>query len=303
MWSRFPCRRSRRRHAGRDQALHRQSATGTAGRISRGSREPRDRHAAAFLGRQAAGCRVARPHPYFATSFAEGDSLDVALKQFGPAALPDLVPRVRALAGVLDAAASRGILHGALHPRDVTVSESETTLTGLGVWPILAVHGERLPIRRPYRAPELGEGAITAAGDQFSLAALAYEWMTSRRAPSAFVGGDMAPVPGADREALATIFARALHPDPRPAVRVLRRVRHRVGRSRGADGRRGRRVRDRGSTAEAWPNAGGAIPSAGKHCRGRTGVRTGCGPRRRTADIFPAETDEAAPRGGPLVRC
>ncbi len=60
--------------------------------------------------------------PYFATSFAEGDSLDVALKQFGPAALPDLVPRVRALAGVLDAAASRGILHGALHPRDVTVS-------------------------------------------------------------------------------------------------------------------------------------------------------------------------------------
>ena len=152
--------------------------------------------------------------PYLATSFAEGDSLDVALKQFGPAALPDLVPRVRALAGVLDAAASRGILHGALHPRDVTVSEAETTLTGLGVWPILAAHGERLPIRRPYRAPELGEGAMTAAGDQFSLAALAYEWMTGRRAPSAFVGGDMAPVPGADREALAAIFARALHPDP-----------------------------------------------------------------------------------------
>jgi PEGA domain len=152
--------------------------------------------------------------PFLATSVAEGDSLDVALKQFGPAALPDLVPRVRALAGVLDAAASRGILHGALHPRDVAVSEFETTLTGLGVWPILAAHGERLPIRRPYRAPELGEGAMTPAGDQFSLAALAYEWMTGRRAPSAFVAGDMAPVPGADREALAAIFARALHPDP-----------------------------------------------------------------------------------------
>jgi hypothetical protein len=55
---------------------------------------------------------------------------------------------------------------------------------------------------------------MTAAGDQFSLAALAYEWMTGRRAPSAFVGGDMVPVPGADREALAAIFARALHPDP-----------------------------------------------------------------------------------------
>lgn len=152
--------------------------------------------------------------PYLVTSFAPGDSLDVALKQFGPAALTDLVPRLRVLARALDEAAEARVLHGALHPRDVLVSDTTTMLTGLGVWPILARAGERLPIRRPYRAPELSDAAITAAGDRFSLAALAYEWTTGRRAPSAFVAGDMAPITGADRIALGRIFARALHADP-----------------------------------------------------------------------------------------
>jgi hypothetical protein len=152
--------------------------------------------------------------PFLVTSFAPGDSLDVALKHFGPAALVDLIPRLRALAAALDAAATRGLVHGALHPRDVLVSETETTLTGLGVWPVLARAGVRLPRRNPYRAPELGDGAVSAAADQFSLGALAYEWMTGRRAPSMFVAGDMAPVPGADRDALANLFAVVLNADP-----------------------------------------------------------------------------------------
>jgi serine/threonine protein kinase len=152
--------------------------------------------------------------PYLVTSFAQGDSLDVALKQFGPAAIVDLVPRLRTLARALDAAASDDVLHGALHPRDVLVSDSSTVLAGLGIWPILVRAGERYPIRRPYRAPELSDSTASAAGDQFSLAALAYEWMTGRRAPSTFVAGDMAPIAGADRELLGSIFGRALHADP-----------------------------------------------------------------------------------------
>ena len=152
--------------------------------------------------------------PYLVTSFAQGDSLDVALKQFGPAAIVDLVPRLRMLARALDAAAGDEVLHGALHPRDVLVSDTSTGMTGLGIWPILAHAGVRLPVRRPYRAPELSEAAISAAGDRFSLAALTYEWMTGRRPPSTFVAGDMAPIAGADRELLGLIFARALHADP-----------------------------------------------------------------------------------------
>lgn len=152
--------------------------------------------------------------PYLVTAFAAGDSLDVALKQFGPAAMVDLFPRLRTLARTLDACAARGVLHGALHPRDVIVSESQTVLSGLGVWPLLVRHGERLPARRPYRAPELTDAAITAAGDRFALAALAYEWMTGRRVPSAFVAQDMAPLPGLDTQAVGRVFARSLHADP-----------------------------------------------------------------------------------------
>lgn len=152
--------------------------------------------------------------PYLATTFATGDSLDVALRQFGPAALEDLVPRLRALAMALDAAAARGILHGALHPRDVLVSEIDTALTGLGVWPLLGEMGVRLPARRPYRAPELTDAGVSAEGDQFALGALAYEWMTGRRAPALFGLSDMAPLPGADRERMAHVFARALHASP-----------------------------------------------------------------------------------------
>jgi len=152
--------------------------------------------------------------PYLTTSYAAGDSLDVALKQFGPAVLVDVVPRLRGLASTLDAAAHRDVWHGALHPRDVIVSESDTSLTGLGIWPVVARFGERLPVRRPYHAPELGPTSASASGDQFSLAALSYEWTTGRRAPSAFVPGDMAPVAGASREALALVFGRALHADP-----------------------------------------------------------------------------------------
>lgn len=152
--------------------------------------------------------------PYLVTAFAPGDALDAALRQFGPAALVDLVPRLRILARALDEAAADDILHGALHPRDVLVSDSSTVLTGLGVWPILVRHGQRLPLRRPYRGPELADTTVSAAGDRFAMAALAYEWMTGRRAPSTFVAGDVAPLPGVDREALGRIFARALHADP-----------------------------------------------------------------------------------------
>ena len=152
--------------------------------------------------------------PYLVTAFAPGDALDAALRQFGPAALMDLVPRLRILARALDEAADHDILHGALHPRDVLVSDSSTVLTGLGVWPILVRHGQRLPVRRPYRGLELADATVSAAGDRFAMAAMAYEWMTGRRAPSTFVAGDMAPLPGVDREALSRIFARALHADP-----------------------------------------------------------------------------------------
>jgi serine/threonine protein kinase len=152
--------------------------------------------------------------PYLVMAFVPGDSLDVALKQFGPAVIADVVPRLRVLARALDAAAAHDLLHGALHPRDILVSDSTTCVTGIGVWPALARQGERFPLRRPYRAPELTDATASAAGDAFALATLTYEWMTGRRPASAFVAGDMAQIPGASRDSLGHVFARALHADP-----------------------------------------------------------------------------------------
>jgi PEGA domain/Protein kinase domain len=210
--------------------------------------------------------------PYLVTSFAQGDSLDVAIKQFGPASILDLVPRLKTLARALDAAAGDEVLHGALHPRDIVVSDTSTVMTGLGIWPILAHAGARLPVRRPYRAPELSDAGISAAGDRFSLAALTYEWMTGRRAPSTFVAGDMAPIAGADRELLGLIFARALHADPEERYPTCAAF-----------------VRDLADIdVEETPVAAVEKPRAEARPRKR-GARSSPGPAPLPLDVFPAE--------------
>jgi len=152
--------------------------------------------------------------PFLVTALASGDSLDVALRRFGPALLVDVLPRLAVLADALDLLVSRDLHHGALHPRDIVVDEASTLMTGVGVWQALAAGGVRLPRRSPYRAPELADLALSGAGDQFSLAAVAYEWMTGRRSPAAFVAGDMAASVGTRRESLGAVFARAMHLDP-----------------------------------------------------------------------------------------
>lgn len=152
--------------------------------------------------------------PYLVTTLATGDSLDVALREFGPAAFADLLPRVSAVADTLDAAARQPIRHGTLHPRDIIVSEHETTLTGLGVAPILARQGVRLAARPPYSAPEVDQGPASAAADQFALAAITFEWMTGR-VPNPGQRADVPAMTGVDGDALAEVFDRALSLDPR----------------------------------------------------------------------------------------
>ena len=71
--------------------------------------------------------------PYYVTPFVPGDSLDVALREYGPAAMVDFVPRLRAVANALDLAAEAGVWHGALHPRDLSVWAEVTMLTGLAI--------------------------------------------------------------------------------------------------------------------------------------------------------------------------
>ena len=142
--------------------------------------------------------------PFRVSPVSGSVSLEVALRDFGPAAIDDLIARVRELAATLDRAHAAGAIHGALHPRNIFVTDTASDIVV-----------DNRP-SAPYAAPEvLGGGAATPASDQFSLAAITHEWMTSRP-----IGGpadrpiDVRAIPGVDRAAISQALTRALAREP-----------------------------------------------------------------------------------------
>src|SRR6185295_17506061 len=69
---------------------------------------------------------------------------------------------------------------------------------------------------KPYGAPEVLDGhAATAASDQYSLAAITYEWMFGRPITGPVHRSiDVKAMPGISRVALSKAFSRALSQDP-----------------------------------------------------------------------------------------
>jgi eukaryotic-like serine/threonine-protein kinase len=162
---------------------------------------------------------------YLASQYVAGESLDAAVRQYGPAPVGDAARLIGHVADALDAAARVGVFHGSLHPRDILVTPGETHMTGLGVAKALEHLGLHGPIRRPYVAPERENGEEWgAAADVFSLAAIAYEVLTGRRA----LPGTDQPLPAlsdlkvGDMGALRDVLEHGLDPDPerRPARAV-----------------------------------------------------------------------------------
>ena len=160
---------------------------------------------------------------YLALQYVAGESLDAAIRQYGPAPAPDAARLISHVAEALDACARVGVFHGALHPRDILVTPGETHLTGMGVAAALECVGARAPVRRPYAAPERETaGTWGAAADVFSLGAIAHEVLTGSRA----LPGTEEPLPGLDGlsvhdpTALREALEAALDPDPerRPAT-------------------------------------------------------------------------------------
>jgi hypothetical protein len=154
---------------------------------------------------------------YFAQDFVAADSLDLVVRNHGPAPASDALRVATQLGGALDFAAAVDVLHGSLHPRDVLVSSDDTRLIGLGVAQALDRVGVTPPIRRPYTAPErAANGAWDRRADVFTLAALIYEMLAGKRfATTADQAGDtLGHVSGADAAALKRVFAMALADDP-----------------------------------------------------------------------------------------
>jgi len=154
---------------------------------------------------------------YLVQEYFVAESADVALKQYGPAPVPDAMRLIGQLAGALDLAAAADVHHGSMHPRDILVAPHEVRLTGLGVAAALERVGFHPPVRRPYAAPERVAGEkVTGAADVFSLACVAFELVTGRRPTLSgdSVTADTAAIEAADSDALAEVFARALAPRP-----------------------------------------------------------------------------------------
>ena len=91
---------------------------------------------------------------YLAVEYVSAESLDLAVREYGPAPAPDALRVAAQLAGALDFAAVAKISNGALHPRDVLLASDDTRLTGIGVAHALELVGIAAPVRRPYSAPE-----------------------------------------------------------------------------------------------------------------------------------------------------
>lgn len=141
----------------------------------------------------------------------------MTLQQPGSIPLAEVLRLVEMLADSLDAAASTGTHHGALHPRDIIVAAGVPRITGWGVAGALERVGARAPIRRPYSAPERVAGSEWgAAADVFALAAIAHELMFGRRVASSAeqIPESLSAIDGAERERLREAFSRSLSPDP-----------------------------------------------------------------------------------------
>ena len=149
---------------------------------------------------------------YLAEDYFAADSLDAAIRQYGPAPASQAIRILAAVADALDFAAAVGVHHGALHPRDVLVTPDDTRLTGLGVGRALEAVGLRAPMRRPYVAPErVQREGWDAHADIYSLGVLARELFGGRSKPDA-PGGPRLPDDQVER--LQPVLARATSARP-----------------------------------------------------------------------------------------
>jgi serine/threonine protein kinase len=154
---------------------------------------------------------------YLAQEYVTAESLDIVIREGGPAPVADALSVANRLADALDYAAERDVVHGALHPRDVLLSPEDFRLVGVGVTRALERIGVNPPVRRPYTAPERIAGRDwDRRTDVFSLAAVVYELVWGRRiaGTGTQAAATILESPCGSVAALREVFACALADDP-----------------------------------------------------------------------------------------
>lgn len=154
---------------------------------------------------------------YLASPVLNAPSVEGRLRH-GRQTLDATLPWLRTLTDGLQAAHDAGVWHGALHPRDVLVTDDGGVLTGVGIAPALERLKLQAPVRVPFTAPERASGGTwDARADQYSMAMLALDALSGRRLIAgtipAFDRWTLAETPTEDAR-LHDVFVRALHPDP-----------------------------------------------------------------------------------------
>ncbi len=154
---------------------------------------------------------------YLASPVVDAPSVEGRLRG-GRQSLDATLSWLRPVVAGLQAAHDAGVWHGAIHPRDVLVSDDGGLLTGVGVAPALEHLSLQAPIRVPYTAPERASGGRwDTSADQYALAMLALDALSGRRLIAgtipAFDRWSLAETPTEDAR-LHEVFGRALHPDP-----------------------------------------------------------------------------------------
>ena len=179
---------------------------------------------------------------YLVQDYVAAESLDLAVREYGPAPAADALRVAAQLAGALDFAAIVHIHHGTLHPRDVLLSSDETRVTGVGVAQALQRVGVAAPVRRPYSAPERAGGApIDSRGDLFSLAAVVFELLSGKRIAGAGRQAveALTELPGVELATVRDVFGRALAENPADrygtALAFVEALKHAFPQSAGAN--------------------------------------------------------------------
>lgn len=143
---------------------------------------------------------------YVAEEYVGAESLDIALRHYAPAPIQTILPFIKQLAGAIDFARAAGVMHGALHPRDIFLTPDQARATGFGMAHALEAVGARPTVRRPYSAPERVSGAPWGTeADVYALAAITYELLTAKRIAGA--GGQSV---GASPESHANVYPAIL---------------------------------------------------------------------------------------------
>ena len=159
---------------------------------------------------------------WMAEPYVEGTPLDRAMRRDGPQPLADVLLRITRVAGALDFAAAAGIHHGALHPRDIIVSDDTTVLTGLGVVQALAHAGLDVPVEGAYVSPQRALGSSPVARDDiYALAAITFELVYGQPVPERTSLRDaMTRLTGVDQVRFREVIEGSLSEDPgdRPAT-------------------------------------------------------------------------------------